>query len=212
VALSLVTAAASEPVTLDEAKRQIRRTDVSDDDAYLEDTLIPAVRERAERETFRQLITATWDLKLDRFPWPEDLSPWEQWRYPQGVIKVPLPPLQSVTSISYVDGNGATQVWASSEYIVDAPAGPKAARGRITPVYGVSWPTTREQINAVTVRFVCGYGTSHTAVPPRLKMAMLVDLGTLYEHREDVIVGQGFTIDEFPLGSLAIYRQYRVQT
>lgn len=210
MALSLVTAPTAEPLSLDQAKQQVRQTDNTANDQYLEDILIKAARERAERETGRQLITATWDLKLDRFPCLDDLSPWEQWRYPQGVIKVPLPPLQSVTSITYVDADGQSQTWASDQYIVDAPSGPKAARGRITPAYGVTWPTTREQINAVTVRFICGYGASEANVPPRLKMGMLLDLGTLFEHREDLVVGQGYAIAEFTAGSSAVYRSFKV--
>jgi uncharacterized phiE125 gp8 family phage protein len=205
----LQTSPIAEPLTLAQAKQQVRREDVDTDDAYLEETLIPAARERGEFETARQFISTTWDLKLDRFPCPDDLSPWEQRWYPQGVLRVPKPPLQSVVSISYVDPDGATQTWASNQYVVDAPDGPTAARGRIVPVYGVSWPTTREQINAVTVRFVAGYGDSAAAVPPRLRMGMLEDLGTLYEHREDFVVGQGYAITPFPLGSSAIYRAFK---
>ena len=92
-----------EPITLVEAKQQIRRTDVDDEDEFIDRLLIPSVRERAENETGRQLISAIWDLWLDRWPCVDDLSAIEQYEYPQGVIKVPLPPLQSVVYIKYYD-------------------------------------------------------------------------------------------------------------
>jgi uncharacterized phiE125 gp8 family phage protein len=199
-----------EPITLDDAKAQVRREDVSIDDEYLQNILIPAVRERAERETSRQLISATWDLMLDRFPCPDDLSAVDRWTYPQGVIRVPLPPLQSVVRITYVDPDGVTQTWATDQYVVDAPAGPKAGRARITPAYGVIWPCTRCQIAAVTVRFVAGYGDDHSSVPPRVKMGMLLDLATLYENREDQVIGQGIVVASFAeTGSTAIYRAFK---
>lgn len=185
----------AEPLTLAEAKRQVRRVEVNDDDAYLEHTLIPAVRERFEQATRRQGITATWDLRLDHgFPCE---------------IVLPLPPLQSVVSITYVDTAGVTQTLATSQYQVDVPRGPRAARGRIRPAHGVIWPVTRCQMNAVTVRFVAGYGNADTAIPPRLKMAMLLDLGTLYENREDQVVGQGFAITPFPNGSANVYVAFK---
>jgi hypothetical protein len=205
--LSLVTAPAGEPLTLADAKRQTRRTEVEDDDAYLQDALIPAVRERAEQATRRQFLTATWDLQLDGFPcW---------------TIEVPLPPLQAVSFIRYVDTTGATQTLATDQYVVDAPgvvtvnADPtyrvlagRQRRGRITPAYGLCWPVTRCQMNAVTIRFLAGYGTA-TDVPARLKMGMLLDLGTLFENREDQVVGQGFAVSPFPNGAEAVYRAFK---
>lgn len=189
----------AEPLTLLEAKRQVRRTDVTDDDEFLDLTLIPAARERGEQATRRQFITATWDLKLDsKFPCGSDEP-----------IVLPVPPLLTVVFVKYVDTNGTLQTWASSNYVVDAPVGPQAARGRIVPAYGVSWPMTRDQLNAVTIRFTCGYGTTDASIPPRLKMAMLLDIGTLYEHREDVVVGQGYAITPFPMGAAQVYRSFK---
>lgn len=195
--LSLVTAADEEPITLDDAKRQTRREHVTHDDTYLETICIPAARDRAELATGRQLITATWQIKLDyRFPYCR-------------FIELPKPPLQSVTSIAYVDEEGANQTLSTSVYSVDAPAGPTCARGRIQLKYDQVWPTTRAQPQAVTITFVAGYGDSGEDVPPRLKAAMLFDIGTLYEIREDYIIGQGYTVSPLPIGSERIYREFK---
>jgi uncharacterized phiE125 gp8 family phage protein len=210
MALYLVSPPEDEPIDLATAKRQIRREDVEDDDELIETSFIPAVSQRCQDATGRQLLTATWDLKVDQFP-------------ACGWFDVPRPPLLRVVSIAYVDGNGTTQTlvisqlsgssWIAgadaSRVIVDAPTGPRCARGRIEPAYGTFWPATRCQMNAVTVRFMAGYGPEGSSVPPRLTLAMLQDLGSMYENREDLIVGQGFVISEMPTSAAAVYRQYK---
>jgi uncharacterized phiE125 gp8 family phage protein len=190
-----------EPVTLLQAKQQTRRTEVTTDDAYLVETLIPAARQRGEQATQRQFQTGTYDLKLDAFPCMDDCD--------GDAIVLPRPPLQKVVSITYVDTDGATQTLSTALYSVFAPTGPLAQRGWVEPIYGETWPSTRDQSNAVTIRFVAGYGDEPTDVPPRLRMAMLQDIGTLHEHREDIVIGQGYALTEFPYGSRAIYRSFK---
>lgn len=122
--------------------------------------LITGARTAAERITRRALVTQTWDMYLDQFP------AWE--------MGIPKPPLQSVTSITYVDTDGTTQTLAADQYRVDLKSEP----ARITPAFGVVWPTTRWQTNAVTVRFVCGYGLA-ADVPAGIKNWMLVRIEQL---------------------------------
>jgi len=163
VSLSLVTAPAVEPVSLADAKGQLRLS-LADDDALIT-ALIVAAREYVETFTHRALITQTWDDTRDAFPGDD-------------VIWLPKAPLVSVTSVTYVDSNGATQTWSSTLYTVDAPTGPKARVACIVPNYGQSYPSTRDVINAVTIRFVAGYGATATAVPASLKHAMKLVIET----------------------------------
>lgn len=174
--LTLVTAHATEPITSALAKLQVKvESSVTvDDDLFT--LLITAARDRAEIATNRQMITATWDLVLDVFP-------------DCGYIELPKPPLQSVTHVKYTDTAGDLQTWAASNYDVQAPDGPRAARGRIALSYGKTWPSTYGEIGDVQIRFVCGYGTAAADVPELLRAAMLLDLGTLYNNRE----GAGFS-------------------
>ena len=184
-------------VTLAEAKRQLRMEETTADDTLISDVLIPAAYDRAELATQRQLFTATWALKLDAFPCADR-------------IELPRPPLRSVTSVAYVDTNGDAQTWASSNYLSDAvatPITPRCQRGRLALAYGVSWPSTRSQINAVTITFSAGYGTATTDLPKLLRQAILLDLTRLYEHRDQVITGT--IVAELPGGSRDIYRSYR---
>ncbi len=139
--------------------------------------LVRAARTTAESKTRRALVTQTWDLILDRFPC------WE--------ITLPKSPVQSVTSITYVDDNGQTQTLDSAEYLVDTSSAP----GRITPAFGKSWPVSRWQNNAVTIRFVCGYGSA-SDVPAGIKQWMLVRIKHFVDNKGPVVVG---TISsEFP--------------
>ena len=116
-ALRLKTSPAKEPVSLAEAKLhlKIEATDTGEDS--LIKRLIVVARRRAEVSTGRALVTQTWTLALDGFP--------------GGVIEVPRPPLSSVTSITYIDPEGATQTVAADRYRVDAQREP----GRLTPAW-----------------------------------------------------------------------------
>lgn len=184
--LVLVTAPLTDPLTLDEVKLHLR-VDIGDDDALIKD-LIKVVRQAGEDLTRRAFVTQTWRWTLDGFP---------------GSFEVPMPPLVAVDSITYIDTDGASQTLATSEYDVDTDSDP----GRITPAYGVLWPTTRDVVNAVTVQFQAGYGAL-TAVPPSLRHAMKLHIGHLYEHRE--ILNIGSAVNELPFGYDALIAPYRV--
>ena len=140
--------------------------------------LIASARAAVENELHRYLVTQTLDAYFDAFPtYPNE-------RF-SGISRAfRLPPLQSVSSITYVDTDGVTQTLAADQYLVDAKSQP----GRIEPAYGVSWPSTREQANAVIVRFIAGYGAA-AAVPQCIKNWMLIRIKTLWENREQIVVG-----------------------
>lgn len=141
-----------EPVTRAEAKAWAR-IDGNEQDAIIDD-LIAAARLRVENDLGgKQLINATWALTLDRFP-PS--------------IKLPRPPLGSVTSIQYIDTAGATQTLATSVYKVITDG----VFGVIVEAYGQTWPSTRDEKNAVTVTYVAGYGATAADVPESLRSAI----------------------------------------
>lgn len=154
------TAPATEPVSLTEAKLHLK-VDGTDDDNLIT-ALIKAARMQAEHETRRALITQTIDVYLDAF-----------------ADEILLPPITAVTAIIYVDENGTTQTLAADQYVVDIYSEP----ARVVPAYGVSWPATREQNNAVKLRCTAGWANA-AAVPEAIKSWMLLQIGHWYANRE----------------------------
>jgi len=190
MSLTIYTEPTREPLLLEETKLHCR-VDTDDDDTLILG-LITAAREQAEATTRRALITQTWDLVMDAFP-GEDR------------IELPLPPLQSVTSITYVDSDGNTNTFSSSKYIVDTDSEP----GRVVLVTGESWPSdTLRAAAGVTVRFVCGYGDAASDVPRSIRQGMLLAVGHWYENRE-ATVGVG-NMQVLPMGVEALWWPYRV--
>jgi uncharacterized phiE125 gp8 family phage protein len=190
MALELVTGPVREPVTLDEAKAHLR-LEIPDDDGLLAGYLI-AAREYIEGQTKRDLVTKTWDYTID-YGWPVRGSEigWRQF------IRLPINPIQSVTSVAYVDEAGVTQTLDPSKYIVAS----RTSYSFITPAYDTTWNTTRRVPDAVTVRFVSGY----TECPQDLKAALMLLAGHFYENRESV---SGKAMHEVPLSVEAMIAPY----
>jgi hypothetical protein len=44
-------------------------------------------------------------------------------------------------------------------------------------------------VNAVRVRFLCGYGDTAAAVPENARLWILMQVGAAYKHRESVATG-----------------------
>ena len=193
MALSLIAAPATEPISLDEAKAHLR-VSVTDDDALIE-ALIVAARERAEQETRRALITQTWDAIGRSFP---------------GVIRLPKPPLESVTHVKYFDTANVEQTLSAlTFYKVSAPAGADAAPGRISLRYGQVWPSVYAEEDVVTVRFVAGYGDAED-VPRTIKQGMLLAIGNWYANRETAVVGT--IVADLPMGAKALWAAFDART
>lgn len=149
--LTLVTPPPEEPVTLAELKLAARI--VADQwDSLLSDLIVSA-RQLVELKTRRQLVTATWRADLNGFG---------------GLDWLPKPPLQSVSAITYPDGDGTTQTLATSVYEVLTP---EDGVGLVRLKYQQAWPTPRGDLGGVRVTFVAGYGLADR-VPPGLKTAI----------------------------------------
>lgn len=154
-----------EPLSLAEIKTFLRIGSNEDEDNFL-GTLATIARKEAEKITRRQLITATWNYYLDKFP---------------EIIYLPVPPIQSVTHVKYLDSAGDEQtLLADTDYLVDIYSEP----GRIMPCFGMVWPSIYPEVNAVRIRFVSGYGDADSDVPEPIRQWMLMAIGAMYENRE----------------------------
>ena len=184
-----------EPLSVTEAKGYLR-VDHTTDDTQIE-SVIKAARRSCERFQNRLYITQTWKMYLDHFPAGGEC------------ITIPHCPLQSVTSITYVDTNGDTQTLSSSLYQVDA----KGVNPKVVLAPGVAdWPSTQtEKINAVTITYVGGYGNTASTVPENIRAAIQLMLSDLYYIRDNTVVGN--TVNELPMGVKYLLwqgRRYRV--
>lgn len=181
--LKQVLTPSEEPITLAEAKAHLR-VDGTDENDYIT-SLITVARLACELEARRAFVEQTFDLFLDC--WPDS----------ECGIKVPRPPLQSVTSLSYTDYAGnVTALVANTDYVVDTNSEP----GRILPAYGKFWPTALlHPGGAIKVRFVAGYGIAED-VPDIYKHAIKLTIGHFFENREDVVVQAGLSAVKLPLG------------
>ena len=175
---------AQEPLDLDTAKARLR-IDGDDDDEMIM-ALITAARMMAEQILNRPLITQTWVYKLDE--WPD------------GDLVLPKPPVQSVTSISYLDAAGDSQVWDSANYDVFLDDW----EPRIAPVYGGTWPTALAQNDAIAITYVAGYGNTGLAVPAPIMQAMLLMVDKLYAGDCEK-AGDGPGVNA-PMALLSLYR------
>lgn len=189
--LRLVTPATVEPVTLAQANFHLRlTTDANDVTAQPEDTLvgslITAARQAAENYLNRAIAEATYEYRGASFD-----------------IVIPMAPIQSITSLKYVDTAGVLQTVTAPAYeFAGTPDGPLIRVG-----YGLEWPTAvRDQDDSVRLQFVAGYGAA-IPLPKPIYQAILLMVGHLFENREDSTALQ---LRELPLGVKFLLSPYRI--
>lgn len=164
---TVITPPEEEPILLSEAKKHVRASHGSDDG--LLESLIIAARIHVEQICERAILSQGWELQIDEFP--------------AGNCPIELPGglVTGVTAVEYTDTAGDTQVLDVQEDIISQPA-------RIAPLPGASWPATQTSLAAVRVTYQAGW-LDRESVPEAIKSAMKLIIGTLYEHREGVVVG-----------------------
>lgn len=173
MAWEVTTQPTAEPLDIDEVKTFLNLTS-NDHDAML-GMFIKMAREWVQHTTGQALLSQTIKQYLDKWP-TECGSPLRRLEWP-----LQLWPVSSVTSIQYIDTNGATQTWATTNYTADT----KSIPARIVVTDSVTYPDLDEVPNAVIMTYVAGYSTTAN-VPATIKAAMLQKIAFLYENREDI--------------------------
>lgn len=156
-----------EPISLEQAKAHLRVV-FDDEDNYIS-ALILAARQMAEGRMNR---TITQRIREQAF------SSW---------CTMPLlkPPFVQVESVSYIDADGIEQVLSPDNYTVSTRKEP--ARLSLTPAARYNAPSLASQEESVIVRYTAGYPVGQ--VPDLILQWMLLQIGSMYEHRESVIAG-----------------------
>lgn len=149
-----------------------------------------------ETVTRRALVTQTWDYVLDEFPAVD-------------YIRLPMPPLQSVTSITYKVKAGTVLTFAEANYVVATGSEP----GRVILKSGCSWPSDElYKADPIRIRFIAGWtGVAPNTIPVTIKQAILLLIGHLYENREAVAEVRGGALLEIPLGVDALLATHRMR-
>lgn len=180
------TGSITEPVTLGDVKDHLHITDTAEDDFLT--SLITVAREHVESFCNRSIPVQTIIARFDRFP------------YQGQCIRLPQSPVSSITSVQYVDTDGVTQTWPSSNYVLDDASEP----ARFDTAYNVTYPTTRNEINAVTITYSAG----ESSPPAAILHAIYLIIGDLYANREQSCPQQLYEIPVGVKNLLAGYRLY----
>lgn len=165
--LKLITAPAVEPITLDQLKLQCR-IDGTDEDLLLA-IIIQAARAKAENYTGTAIISQVWEQTLDA--WPE------------AEIELLKPPVTAITSVTYRDAEGATQILSNALYTLDAATFP----GWLLPQVDVTWPDTDGSASAIAIRYTTGYADA-ASIPADMRAWLLLTAAYLYAQREALVV------------------------
>lgn len=180
--LSLVTPASDPVVDIDRLKAHVGVSDYDEADEQLID-LEKAAVDFVEGPTGVgvALATQTWRLSLDGLP---------------SSFSIPLGPVQSVTSITYLDADGVSQTVDPDTYIVDTD------RYRALVAFIKPRPNVLAVPGSVKVTFVAG----HPVVPAKLKQAVLLLVGSWFKTREN---DTDAPLTEVPIGVTRILNQVR---
>lgn len=162
-----------EPITLSEAKNYLKVESSYTDDDSLITAIITSVRQYIETYLSTKLITQTIEEKFDYI----DVKDYQM----RQNFNLGVHPVQSVTSFVYLDSDGNSQTWSSDEYVVDTHR-PVA---RIGIRNGYTWPSIQDEINALTITYVAGYGDAGSDVPGQILQAMRYLIAAYYENRTD---------------------------
>lgn len=115
----------------------------------------------AEHEIGQCLMPQTWEVRLDAFP---------------ALIDLPHP-VMSVSSVKYVDADGAERTLAPAAYRVI----PERYVSTLAPARGATWPATWPEKHAVVVTVECGYGDTPDKVPPNVQLYLLAKLADQFD-------------------------------
>ncbi|BAL77037.1 head-tail connector protein [Bradyrhizobium cosmicum] len=170
--LRIVTPPASYPVTLTEAKAQLRVASGDTSNDAIITALIPAATKFCQSLVQRVFVLQTLEWVLPC------------WR---DVLDLPIAPVlaDQVASVKYVDWVGQTQhTLATSAYVVQT----KGESVRIVPKFGTCWPLvfTRSP-EPVVIRFDAGY-EDPADLPANVKVAILLMLRHLYTMGEASLI------------------------
>lgn len=176
--VSVVTAAASLPLLVADAKAHLRIPHDAEDD-QIEDAIGAAVAEIDAPHGWlgRSLMPRTLRLTLDAAP--------------PSVVYLPGPPVTSVTKITVRTPDDELEVVYDTVGMIDEldlEVDLTAEPALIRPGDAYHWPVVRCGTDAMRIEYVAGYATAD-AIPKNVRQWLLMRVGELYRDREASALG-----------------------
>ena len=161
--LRRVTAPASTPISLSEAKDHLRVTH-SDEDGLIAGLIAAAVAQvDALGSLGRAMVTQTWAQYVPQSP---------------GWVRLEMGPFIALVSVEYYDAAGVLQTadlsgfetWLQDDFVI------------CKPKQGFDWPTADTRPDAIKITYSAGYGAG-SDVPTNIRHALLLMVAHWYENR-----------------------------
>lgn len=146
---------------------------------------LAAAHAHAQHYTGISIGVQTLELALDEFP--------------AAGIQLLQGPVSSITSVTYLDANGASQVLSSGAYRLNDYTTPQ----ELLPIVDTEWPDTYPDVNAVKIRYVAGAASIDGAVAQALRLLV----GLYYDNRNAADKG---TMADLPFGVAALLNTVKV--
>jgi uncharacterized phiE125 gp8 family phage protein len=169
----ITTQPTSQPVSLTDLKRHLRLGAPGAEDQYtVEDPglTIALAAAQAYVEQFTGLSLAEQTVKL------------RAWGFDCREFRLPVGPASAVTSITYLDTNGAEQTLSTDVYV--------AALYGLSPIvslaFNQNWPAHLCQPGSVTVTVTAGFADDKCPAP--IRQAILLYAGAEYFNREATVI------------------------
>jgi hypothetical protein len=195
--VSIITAAASLPVSVADAKLFLNIEGTADD--ALIEAFIYAAADAVRQYCKRSLVAETLELRMDGFP-QYSLDRLDRLGagvhmvsipYVEGapnVIDLPFGPVASITSITTYARDNSSAVFSAASYGFDA--------GRVYLNEGSTWPSDLRRVDAVAIRYVSGT----SPIPYAILQSIKIHVAAMYECREGC---------EMPMACKAMLGPYR---
>ena len=200
-----VSGTGSFPVTLDEFYAHIRFTPSAEEE--LEGvSFIRAATLHAENYTKRFFYNRNFTMYLSEFP--KVVQGARNRRLSTAPIRLIGTDVKSITSVNYYDKNGTQQTLDNTNYrLVN-----KFSTGYLHPsVSSEYWPTDCHDELEDIIEIEYNAGPSVGEVPAPVKSAILLIAASLFENRENDIIGSGLTVNKPIIAAQDLLFPYKVR-